>query len=217
MEWGKVFDLLKTILTSWPLAAVVIVFAIRKSLKTVIENRLFSFKVGNVEIIFDRLLNEVDRSLKEASQLSEEQAEQVDAKESKGAEYEYSLKDDIDTSIVRESNEADYINFSEEEKSPRALVKDSWRHLSHKIRQLVRMNSRDFTSFSSINNCIHFLSESVIPNELGDALYKLLTLRDLLIRSEPLRKVDATIFHSRCLNAMYELDKYIKKAESKNY
>ncbi|MFE4510748.1 hypothetical protein ACFRC2_13625, partial [Bacillus subtilis] len=84
MEWSKVFDLLKTILTSWPLAAVVIVFAIRKSLKTVIENRLFSFKVGNVEIIFDRLLEKVDQNLEEASQLSEE--EKVDPESVKESE-----------------------------------------------------------------------------------------------------------------------------------
>ncbi|MEC2196359.1 hypothetical protein [Bacillus velezensis] len=56
-------DIVKTILTSWPLATVIIVFAIRGSLKKIIENRLFSLKVGNVEIAFDKLIEKADKGL----------------------------------------------------------------------------------------------------------------------------------------------------------
>lgn len=214
MEWSKVFDLLKTILTSWPLAAVVIVFAIRKSLKTVIENRLFSFKVGNVEIIFDRLLEKVDQSLQEASQRSEE--EKVDSETMKEAEntktekFEYKLPE-TPPSIVKESNDYSYIVGEK----PRLLVKESWREVERKIRSLViESGGNDFRFKHPKNNMIYLTKE--YP-QLGKALKSLLELRNFLLNENyELKSVDATIFRSRCLSAIDELNKYMEKSNVAN-
>ncbi|MEW5069660.1 hypothetical protein ABVK62_18435 [Bacillus subtilis] len=217
MEWSKVFDLLKTILTSWPLAAVVIVFAIRKSLKTVIENRLFSFKVGNVEIIFDRLLEKVDQSLQEASQRSEE--EKVDSETMKEAEntktekFEYKLPE-TPPSILKESEDYTYILA---EKKPRLLVRESWREVGHKIRSLVAEREGDASRRRSIISCINYLANQVVQPELGNALRSLLELRDFLLNENyRIKSVDATIFRSRCLSVIDELSKYMGKSNVAN-
>ncbi|MEG7381839.1 hypothetical protein V5785_21615 [Bacillus subtilis] len=216
MEWSKVFDLLKTILTSWPLAAVVIVFAIRKSLKTVIENRLFSFKVGNVEIIFDRLLEKVDQSLQEASQRSEE--EKVDSETVKEAEntktekFEYKLPE-TPPSILKESEDYSYILAEK----PRLLVRKSWKEVDHQIRSLVAERAGDPIRERSIEACINYLAKKVVQPELGNALRSLLELRDFLLNENyRLKSVDATIFRSRCLSAIDELSKYMRKSNVAN-
>ncbi|CUB44692.1 MULTISPECIES: hypothetical protein [Bacillus] len=214
MEWSKVFDLLKTILTSWPLAAVVIVFAIRKSLKTVIENRLFSFKVGNVEIIFDRLLEKVDQSLQEASQRSEE--EKVDSETMKEAEntktekFEYKLPE-TPPSIVKESNDYSYIVATK----PRLLVKESWREVERKIRSLVIESGGNDFRFKHPKNSMIYLTKEY--PQLGKALKSLLELRNFLLNENyELKSVDATIFRSRCLSAIDELNKYMEKSNVAN-
>ncbi|MES5395653.1 hypothetical protein ABU952_05910 [Bacillus amyloliquefaciens] len=213
MEWSKVFDLLKTILTSWPLAAVVIVFAIRKSLKTVIENRLFSFKVGNVEIIFDRLLEKVDQSLQEASQRSEE--EKVDSQsgresENTQTEKQYDLPE-IQHSIVRESQYYSDVLV----KRPRLLVKESWREVERKIRSLaIESGGSDF-SLKPTKNSIFYLTKEY--PQLGKALRSLLELRNFLLNENyELKSVDATIFRSRCLSAIDELNKYMETSNVAN-
>ncbi|MCX2854283.1 MULTISPECIES: hypothetical protein [Bacillus] len=214
MEWSKVFDLLKTVLTSWPLAAVVIVFAIRKSLKTVIENRLFSFKVGNVEIIFDRLLEKVDQSLQEASQRSEE--EKVDSETMKEAEntktekFEYKLPE-TPPSIVKESNDYSYILATK----PRLLVKESWWEVERKIRRLAIESGGDDFRLKHPKNSIFYLTREY--PQLGKALMSLFELRNFLLNENyELKSVDATIFRSRCLSAIDELNKYMKKSNVAN-
>ncbi|OWP58523.1 hypothetical protein ETZ92_019345 [Bacillus velezensis] len=216
MEWSKVFDLLKTILTSWPLAVVVIVFAIRKSLKTVIENRLFSFKVGNVEIIFDKLLEKVDKSLEEASQLSEE--EKVDSETIKEAEntktekFEYKLPE-TPPSIVKESNDYSYIFATK----PRLLVKESWKEVEFHIKTLVLENGGGNILRASTKYLIDYLAKDIVPPQLGRALITLLQLRDFLLNENyELKLIDATIFRSRCLSAIDELSKYTEKSNVAN-
>ncbi|MCY7895108.1 hypothetical protein MOB09_19340 [Bacillus vallismortis] len=212
MEWSKVFDLLKTILTSWPLAAVVIVFAIRKSLKTVIENRLFSFKVGNVEIIFDRLLEKVDQNLEEASQLSEE--EKVEPESVKEPESEKE-PEDLKEPENNRTEKPRYKNYSEPSViRPRMLVKASWKEVENEIRSLViHSESEKIARMGSIRKCIRYLAENVVSPELAEALRNLLELRDLLLNEHyKLKNVDATIFRSRCLSAIDELGKYTGKS-----
>ncbi|MBT2169684.1 MULTISPECIES: hypothetical protein [Bacillus] len=213
MEWGKVFDLLKTILTSWPLAAVVIVFAIRKSLKSVIENRLFTFKVGNVEIIFDKLLEKVDQSLEEASQRSEEEkveSESVRESENTQTEKQYDLPE-IQQSIVRESQ-----YYSDAlAKRPRLLVKESWREVERKIRSLAIESGGDDFRIKHPKNSIIYLTKEY--PQLGKALKSLLELRNFLLNENyELKSVDATIFRSRCLSAIDELNKYMEKSNVAN-
>ncbi|MCY8420286.1 hypothetical protein [Bacillus inaquosorum] len=204
MEWSKVFDLLKTILTSWPLAAVVIVFAIRKSLKTVIENRLFSFKVGNVEIIFDRLLEKVDQNLEEASQLSEE--ENVDPE---------SVKESKNTQTEKPQHKPQYKPDLSLRK-PRILVRNSWREIDDHIRNLVESEIK-MNRVWSTRKCINYLAENVIPGTLADALFNLLELRNLLLNENyQLTRDDAILFRSRCLSAVNELNKYTKKSTGEN-
>ncbi|CAI6231326.1 hypothetical protein NRS6131_01190 [Bacillus subtilis] len=204
MEWSKVFDLIKTILTSWPLAAVVIVFAIRKSLKTVIENRLFSFKIGNVEIIFDRLLEKVDQNLEEASQLSEE--EKVDPESVKGSE---------NTQTEKPQQKPQYKPDLSLRK-PRILVRNSWREIDDHIRNLVESEIKMRRVWST-RKCINYLAENVIPGTLADALFNLLELRNLLLNENyQLTRDDAVLFRSRCLSAINELSKYTKKSTGDN-
>ncbi|KIN37606.1 hypothetical protein ACFTRE_18600 [Bacillus subtilis] len=204
MEWSKVFDLLKTILTSWPLAAVVIVFAIRKSLKTVIENRLFSFKVGNVEIIFDRLLEKVDQNLEEASQLSEE--EKVDPE---------SVKESENTQTEKPQYKPQYKPDLPLRK-PRILVRNSWEVIDDHIRNLVESEIK-MNRVWSTRKCINYLAENVIPETLAEALFNLLELRNLLLNENyKLTRDDAILFRSRCLSAVNELNKYTKKSTGEN-
>ncbi|WP_366207983.1 hypothetical protein [Bacillus amyloliquefaciens] len=225
MDYGdKIYELLKTSLTSWPLAVVVIVFAIRKSLKTVIENRLFSFKVGNVEIIFDKLLEKVDKSLEEASQLSEkEKVESQSVRESENTQTEkqYDLPEiqpekqydlpEIQQSIVRESQYYSDVL----EKRPRLLVTESWREVERKIRSLaIESGGNDFR-FKHPKNSIIYLTKEY--PQLGKALKSLLELRNFLLNENyELKSVDATIFRSRCLSAIDELNKYMEKSNVAN-
>ncbi|CAI6222189.1 hypothetical protein NRS6085_01170 [Bacillus subtilis] len=64
-----------TVLTSWPLAAVIIVVAVRGSLKKIIEDRLSNLKVGNMEISFEKLLATADEGLNRNELPSEENDE----------------------------------------------------------------------------------------------------------------------------------------------
>ncbi|MBG9768849.1 hypothetical protein [Bacillus vallismortis] len=194
MEWSKVFDLLKTILTSWPLAAVVIVFAIRKSLNTVIENRLFSFKVGNVEIIFDRLLEKVDQNLEEASQLSEEV--KVDSK---------SVKESENT----QTEKPQYV------KPPRIIIRESWKEVAIIIRNLIIEREGKAERTITINS-INYLTR-ILPDSLAEALFNLLKLRDLLLdKNNLLTRDDALLFRTRCLNTAKALSKYTQKSNVEN-
>ncbi len=70
MNWLEFFSKLVDSIM-WPIASIVIVFALRGSVKKIIEGRLFSFKVGNVEINFDKLLEQVNENLDEGNTTDE--------------------------------------------------------------------------------------------------------------------------------------------------
>ena len=74
------YELLKMILTSWPLAIVLIVLLLKKSLNELLLNRLITLRVGGVELEIAKLFESIDKNLEETNEVlknDDESSEQI--------------------------------------------------------------------------------------------------------------------------------------------
>ncbi|MEC0765730.1 hypothetical protein [Bacillus atrophaeus] len=216
MEWGKVFDLLKTILTSWPLAAVVIIFAIRKSLKTVIENRLFSFKVGNVEVTFDRLLEEVDESLNNESQspdLNEDSTTNDESNENK-------VTAQTKTAQEKQAEKADAIRLDKKAQeimyniipdlipeSPEKAMKRSWSMVVRELRALGAKYTPNHEMMPTKHAFYTLIKCEVLSLEVYKALENLDRINSMVHSTAEYKwtEEDAWSYYKRCRSAYRKL------------
>ncbi|WP_342412139.1 hypothetical protein NYE22_21480 [Bacillus sp. FSL K6-1560] len=235
MEWGKVFDLLKTILTSWPLAAVVIVFAIRKSLKAVIENRLFSFKVGNVEIIFDQLLKEAAKGLESGDDGSKSETENVEASDlAENADASNSTEKDEEKShdahVEKETEAIPYhIKDSKEnynykrkhfttvrhlaKESPGLAIEYTWSLVrSELVDILLKYGAYEHVEKDDKDIIETLLYNSIITKDLAKALYSLNEISELH-NAKKINYFMVLQYYEGCINAVDKLKEI--KAETR--
>ncbi|MEH7798989.1 hypothetical protein V7309_19090, partial [Bacillus safensis] len=131
--WSKLVDSI-----IWPVAIIIIVFALRGSVKKIIEGRLFSFKVGNVEVTFDKLLEEVNESLKEED-ISSEDEESFNNKDSNKQMSKLKTTEEIQEAkrkareIAKEEDEDIYNLISE---NPEKAMQQSWGLVYRELRIL---------------------------------------------------------------------------------
>ncbi|MEM5020370.1 hypothetical protein WKH37_08570 [Bacillus subtilis] len=204
-------DIVKTILTSWPLAIVIIVFAIRGSLKKIIENRLFSFKVGNVEVTFDRLLKEVDESLKDESPEINECS--TTNKESKEAEETVKTKSPQEK--LAEQKKARKLEVEEKERiyniiseDPEKAITRSWSLIIRELKRLGEKNGlhRRYSMFDDIIYTL--IRNDVISKNSYSALIRLYQIIVLVKTSKNGYKwteEDAYSFYKSCRSVLRQL------------
>ncbi|MCY8378422.1 hypothetical protein [Bacillus haynesii] len=218
MEW---IDLLKTILTSWPLATVVIVLAIRKNLRAVIENRLFSLKVGNVEITFDQLLKEATEGLKSGEIELKSNTKYGDAKNlnEKSEGKEDDIHDEMATEGIKvnkeEIKENNFINYKYRrhfanvknlaKDSPTLALEYSWRLVRAELVEILLKYGAVDEIEQEDEGIINFLLyNDIITKDLAKALHSLKEIAAL--------KIDIKIhyfmlldYYDRCIHAVEQL------------
>lgn len=206
-------EFLKTIVTSWPLAAVIIVFTIKGSLKKIIEDRLFKFKVGNVEIFVDRLLQEVDESLDEEDLSSEKNGESTtnnDSNEEKGpvtktpqekmAEHIKARK------LEKEERERIYNLISED---PVRATRSSWSMVWRELKKLGEKNGLN-NRYMRIDDVLYTLIRNdVLSNSSYSAiirLHQVLVLMNTALKNGyKWTEDDASSFYSSCRSVLRKL------------
>ncbi|MEC1270521.1 hypothetical protein P9C27_18835 [Bacillus vallismortis] len=180
-------DIIKTILTSWPLAIVIIVFAIRGSLKKIIENRLFSFKVGNIEVTFDRLIEEVDESLSNESQTPEINEDSTTDKESNDEENVKTKTKTSQEKLAEQKN----ARFKEEvekkriskliSEDPEGAMKTLWSLIYGELKRLGERKGLDTRQYVRFDDVIYELVENkIISKSFYSAIMALNRIRSLM-------------------------------------
>ncbi|MER1260613.1 hypothetical protein NQS41_10110 [Bacillus sp. C3(2022)] len=220
-------EIFKTILTSWPLAAVIIVFAIRGSLKKIIESRLSSLKVGNVEFtFFEQLARGFDENLKkydEDEKKSNPAQENYNDKQSpsntqdfqnnKGEDSKESAKEKLTAKKIKSRpikiefhDRAEMFNLAIAD--PQKLVQISWQMVEDELLEIKNLYS--FQGVSTKKSTYDLLEQyKIIPTELATALMHLSFMHKLLIVQKELNSGEAYEFFSRCTRAVDELRKIV--------
>lgn len=204
--WSKLVDSI-----IWPVAIIIIVFALRGSVKKIIEGRLFSFKVGNVEVIFDKLLEEVNESLKEED-ISPEDEESFNNKDSNKQMSKLKTTEEIQEAkrkareIAKEEDENIYNLISE---NPEKAMKQSWGLVYRELRILgEKFNAKIFMFEDNIYTLVR---KGVISRSAFRAIIKLREIRNLMKPSSKngynWSEKEALSFHSSCRSILSELRK----------
>ncbi|QAT44348.1 hypothetical protein EQZ01_01070 [Bacillus subtilis] len=204
-------DIVKTILTSWPLAIVIIVFAIRGSLKKIIENRLFSFKVGNVEVTFDRLLQEVDESLQDESPEINEGC--TTNKESKDAKETVETKSPQES--LAEQKKARELEAQEKKRiynliseDPEKAITRSWSLVFQELKRLGEKNGLD-RRISMFDNILYNLirNDEISKNTFSALirLYQIIVLVKTSKNGYKWTEEDASSFYKSCRLVLRQL------------
>ncbi|MCY9340605.1 hypothetical protein MOF28_19955 [Bacillus haynesii] len=223
INWGEVTGTISsilnskfiiTVLTSWPLAAVVIVFLLRKSFKTIIESRLSSLKLGPMEVFFNHIAKDFDKNIKEVNKHAEKQ---------KTAKNQYIKDDKNEKSDGKKSKQnnakikpikLDIHDYEEiytlADSNPKKLLDMSWEMVKSQIRDVeIAYSESDFPNPDpNVINIVRELEDQkIISAELTRALTNLSYMYTLLqIQKEPNRG-EVFSFYSRCEQAVAQLRK----------
>ncbi|WP_376700624.1 hypothetical protein [Bacillus sp. A1] len=95
------YELLKMILISWPLAIVLIVLLLKKSLNELLLNRLITLRVGGVELEIAKLFESIDKNLEETNEVlknDDESSEQIKVESSEQLKPEEKPEEKTETS-----------------------------------------------------------------------------------------------------------------------
>ncbi|MEC2274723.1 hypothetical protein PNF29_20645 [Bacillus subtilis] len=196
-------DIVKTILTSWPLATVIIVFAIRRSLKKIIENRLFSLKVGNVEIAFDKLIKEADEGLNHYDKNLQEKIQSKSDKtdEEHGDEQTEADQNDDEKMPLLTLNELKEIKKNT--KTPKEAILYSWFLVSSELRDFANSIGEQ-----NLEDDVDIIMTLWVKRAITDDLAKALnTLNEIYneFKVVKLKKYQANEFLKKCLIAKKQL------------
>ncbi|MCY7827682.1 MULTISPECIES: hypothetical protein [Bacillus] len=196
-------DIVKTILTSWPLATVIIVFAIRGSLKKIIENRLFSLKVGNVEIAFDKLIKEADEGLNHYDKNLQEKLQSKSDKtdEEHGDEQTEADQNDDEKMPLLTLNELKEIRKNT--KTPKETILYSWFLVSSELRDFANSIGEQ-----NLEDDIDIIMTLWVKKAITDDLAKALnTLNEIYneFKVVKLKKYQVNEFLKKCLIAKKQL------------
>ncbi|MDN0189865.1 hypothetical protein ABS751_12175 [Bacillus subtilis] len=196
-------DIVKTILTSWPLATVIIVFAIRGSLKKIIENRLFSLKVGNVEIAFDKLIKEADEGLNHYDKNLQEKIQSKSDKtdEEHGDEQTEADQNDDEKMPLLTLNELKEIKKNT--KTPKEAILYSWFLVSSELRDFANSIGEQ-----NLEDDVDIIMTLWVKRAITDDLAKALnTLNEIYneFKVVKLKKYQANEFLKKCLIAKKQL------------
>ncbi|WP_338712093.1 hypothetical protein WAA16_11985 [Bacillus pumilus] len=200
--WSRLIDSI-----IWPAAIIIIVFALRGSVKKIIEGRLFSFKVGNVEVVFDKLLEEVNESLNEGniSLENEESFSNKDISMTKTTE-EIKAERKKARAVAREEDEEIYriISVNAEE-----AMRRSWRLVGRELVILAKKYNDGIALFE--DNLYSLVRKEVISRSTFRAILKLLQITSLMKPSSrngyEWTEEDALSFHRSCRGILTELRK----------
>lgn len=200
--WSRLIDSI-----IWPAAIIIIVFALRGSVKKIIEGRLFSFKVGNVEVVFDKLLEEVNESLNEGniSLENEESFSNKDISMTKTTE-EIKAERKKARAVAREEDEEIYriISVNAEE-----AMRRSWRLVGWELVILAKKYNDGIALFE--DNLYSLVRKEVISRSTFRAILKLLQITSLMKPSSrngyEWTEEDALSFHRSCRGILTELRK----------
>lgn len=200
--WSRLIDSI-----IWPAAIIIIVFALRGSVKKIIEGRLFSFKVGNVEVVFDKLLEEVNESLNEGniSLENEESFSNKDISMTKTTE-EIKAERKKARAVAREEDEEIYriVSVNAEE-----AMRRSWRLVGRELVILAKKYNDGIALFE--DNLYSLVRKEVISRSTFRAILKLLQITSLMKPSSrngyEWTEEDALSFHRSCRGILTELRK----------
>ncbi|KIL18105.1 hypothetical protein V6Z54_17785 [Bacillus sp. MAG717A] len=179
MNWLEFFSKLVDSIM-WPIASIVIVFALRGSVKKIIEGRLFSFKVGNVEINFDKLLEQVNENLDEGNTTDE--LELANKKESSEETEENSKKDLVERIKQRDLKREQRELEKEQRKRIQELISEdpkkgivfSWRMVKKELLKLgVKNGLTDIGYVNTTDIFYSLIKNDVISNRFYSALANL--------------------------------------------
>ncbi|MFP7209106.1 hypothetical protein SFC73_09510 [Bacillus safensis] len=179
MNWLEFFSKLVDSIM-WPIASIVIVFALRGSVKKIIEGRLFSFKVGNVEINFDKLLEQVNENLDEG--YTTDELELANKKESSEETEENSKKDLVERIKQRDLKREQRELEKEQRKRIQELISEdpkkgivfSWRMVKKELLKLgVKNGLTDIGYVNTTDIFYSLIKNDVISNRFYSALANL--------------------------------------------
>ena len=205
-------EIFKTILSSWPLAAVIIVFALRTSLKKIIEIRLSSFKVGNFEFTFEQLAKDFDENYKEAEEAVNKI---IEPNVQDTSEVEKEKNEHVDMPQVKKIKskpiKIELHDYEEIHKlagdDPERLIRRSWNMVKDQIREVAEQSIVDYTK-GKISDTLYELEDlKIIPSELSKALADLHRMFILLLFSKELKSGSAVAYFFRCERAVDQLRK----------
>ncbi|EWH19811.1 hypothetical protein [Bacillus haynesii] len=224
INWAEIANLISSILeskfvtnvfTSWPLAAVIIVFALKKSFINIIETRLSSVKFGNnlVEAIFgkryDETINVVEQKNQSSLNNPKEQKEQdfnYNKEEIININGEEFKKKKIKTRLIK----LDFDNFEEKlmlaMSNPKKLIEESWNSVQNELSEIINLYSFQGITDKEKSSKIDLLETfKIISPELAKALMQLSVMRNLLLVQNEPNSGEAFEFFSRCKRAIDQL------------
>ncbi|MBV7321651.1 hypothetical protein [Bacillus halotolerans] len=213
INWGDISEFVSSVLnskfitnvlSSWPLAIVIIIFVLRGSIKKVIEEKLSSFKVGSVEFYFEKLLETADEGLNREELKSQ-------ATEEGENEEPFKLTDAIDDtfkegSLISKFNTLVKTNVE-------SGINYGWKLVVTELNSLA-IAAGYFSLDNDYRNTISFLrKENILSDDLVIALTSLEkfyeTARNIHGELGNVSEIFATQYFGRCLHAKRKL--YILK------